>query len=56
MLGSCAGWPKEAVNEPDCSGGDGAGLAAVAQSKEPGWRIFPPRCSECEGEGRTPVK
>jgi DnaJ-class molecular chaperone len=51
-----ADWPKEPINERECSGCSGTGFAVVTQPKAPGRRIFPPRCSKCEGKGRILVK
>jgi DnaJ-class molecular chaperone len=51
-----ADWPKEPIKERACSGCNGTGFVPVVQPKEPGRRIFPPRCSKCEGKGRAPVK
>jgi DnaJ-class molecular chaperone len=56
MRRSTAAWPKEPIEERECSGCNGSGFVAVVQPKEPGRRIFAPRCSKCEGKGRTPVK
>jgi hypothetical protein len=30
----------------------GTGLMAVVQPEQPGQRVFPPRCSQCEGKGK----
>jgi DnaJ-class molecular chaperone len=51
-----ADWPKDAIKERKCSGCNGTGFVAVVQPKESGRRIFAPRCSKCEGKGRTPAK
>jgi DnaJ-class molecular chaperone len=56
MRGSWAGWPKEPIKERECSGCNGTGFLAVVQPKEPGRRIFPPRCSKCEGKGKVALK
>ena len=49
-------WPKEPIKERECSGCSGTGFMPVVQPKEPGRRIFAPRCARCEGKGRTPLK
>jgi DnaJ-class molecular chaperone len=54
MRDSWAGWPKEPIKEQECSGCGGTGFMAVVQPKELGRRIFPPRCSKCEGKGKLP--
>lgn len=51
-----ADWPKEPIKERACSGCNGTGFVAVVQPKEMGRRIFPPRCSRCEGKGRIAVR
>jgi DnaJ-class molecular chaperone len=56
MRGSWAGWPKEPIKERDCPGCGGTGIMAVVQPKEPGRRIFAPRCPKCEGKGRIAVR
>jgi DnaJ-class molecular chaperone len=50
-----ADWPKEPIKERECSGCNGTGFMPVVQPKELGRRIFPPRCSKCEGKGRITV-
>jgi DnaJ-class molecular chaperone len=48
--------PKMPVTELECSACDGTGLMAVVQPKQPGRRIFPPRCLKCDGKGKRPIK
>jgi len=52
MRRGAAGWPKEPIKERECSGCGGTGFMAMVQPKEPGRRIFPPRCQKCEGKGK----
>jgi DnaJ-class molecular chaperone len=56
MRRSWAGWPKEPIKERECSGCGGTGFISVAQPKQLGRRIFPPRCSKCEGKGKIAVR
>jgi len=56
MRSGKAGWPKEPIEERECSGCNGTGFVVIVQPKELGRRIFPPRCAKCEGKGRLPVK
>ena len=56
MRSGKAGWPKEPIEERECSGCNGTGVIAIVQPKELGRRIFPPRCAKCDGKGRVPVK
>jgi DnaJ-class molecular chaperone len=55
MRRGAADWPKEPIEERECSGCGGTGFMALVQPKEPGRRIFPPRCSKCEGKGKIAV-
>jgi DnaJ-class molecular chaperone len=48
--------PKGPVREQECLACDGTGFLAVVQPKQQGRRIFPPRCSKCEGKGKIPIK
>jgi DnaJ-class molecular chaperone len=48
--------PNDPVKERDCPGCNGTGFVAVVQPKQPGRRIFAPRCSKCEGKGKVPLK
>jgi DnaJ-class molecular chaperone len=50
-----ADWLNEPIKERECSGCGGTGFVTVAQPKELGRRIFPPRCSKCEGKGKVTV-
>jgi len=44
------------VAEEDCPACDGKGtLPFIAQAK-PGRRIYPPRCTRCEGKGKVMKK
>jgi DnaJ-class molecular chaperone len=56
MRSNKADWPKEPIKERECSGCNGTGFLAVLQPKELGRRIFPPRCSKCEGKGKIAVR
>jgi DnaJ-class molecular chaperone len=38
--------------EHKCPACKGTGFAAVEQPAEPGRRIYPPRCAQCDGKGR----
>jgi DnaJ-class molecular chaperone len=39
--------------EQVCSGCNGTGFQPVVQPNRPGIRIYPARCKECLGKGRT---
>jgi DnaJ-class molecular chaperone len=39
-------------NEKRCRACDGTGALATIQPVQPGRRIYPPPCGECDGKGR----
>jgi hypothetical protein len=41
-------------NEMRCPACDGTGVLAVIPPVQPGRRIYPPSCGECDGKGRIP--
>jgi hypothetical protein len=41
-------------NEKQCPACDGTGAPAAIQPVQPGRRIYPPPCGECDGEGWIP--
>jgi DnaJ-class molecular chaperone len=41
-------------NEKQCSACNGTGVLAAIQPVQPGRRIYPPPCGECDGKGRIP--
>ena len=41
-------------NEKRCPACDGSGVLATIQPVQPGRRIYPPPCGECDGRGRIP--
>jgi DnaJ-class molecular chaperone len=40
--------------EQRCPACNGSGVLAVIQLVQPGRRIYPPPCGECDGKGRIP--
>lgn len=56
MRRSTADWPKGPIRERGCSNCNGTGLVALEYSKEPGRRVFPPRCSKCDAKARAATK
>jgi DnaJ-class molecular chaperone len=46
--------PAANPNEKRCPACDGTGSSAVEKPAQPGRRIYPPPCVECDGKGRIP--
>jgi DnaJ-class molecular chaperone len=44
---------SEKPAEYKCPKCNGTGFAVVMQPAQPGRKIYPPRCKECDGKGRV---
>jgi DnaJ-class molecular chaperone len=45
--------PGEGLTEVICAACNGTGFQKVEQPSEPGRKIYPAKCKECLGKGRT---
>jgi DnaJ-class molecular chaperone len=58
MLRREKGWgmrKRSPLSERRCDGCNGTGFSKVKQPATPGRKIYPPRCTKCDGKGRIPA-